>query len=73
MFGLPKSQSSEPSDEPVTAADVYRSKTVKYAYDAYQERLDQEAAEQLARSRASRAGAGSGGGGSGSAGGGSSG
>lgn len=73
MFGLPKPQTSDASDDSVTATEVVRGRPVKYAYDAYQERLDQEAAEQLERSRASRigTGAGSAGGGSGSAGGGS--
>ena len=58
MFAEPKKDSSASSDESVTADEVFFAKPVKYAYDAYQEKLDNEVAQQRSRAH-SRVGGGS--------------
>lgn len=51
MFGAPAKESSASSEESITADDVFFAKPVKYAYDAYQEKLDNEVAEQRSRAQ----------------------
>jgi hypothetical protein len=47
MFGTgtTKKDSSSDSDESLLADDVYTSKPINYAYDAYQEKLDMQRRE----------------------------
>lgn len=72
MFGngASKKSSSNSSEESVTADEVFFSKPVQYAYDAYQEKLQQESAAMASAAKGGQSGrtGGSGGGGSGSAG-----
>lgn len=45
MFTGGKKESSASSEESLIADEVYTSKPVKYAYDAYQEKLDRQRAD----------------------------
>ena len=61
MFGASNKSTSDSSEEEIMADEVYLSKPVEYAYDAYREKLDAETATTTSRqgSMASASGHGS--------------